>query len=99
MEELEHGLFLVDLFNKIFSKPLSSLLGLIGIEVKNPEHLIPDHVVMSLMVMIFLILFLGLSSRKLKLIPSKFQSTLELIIQFFEGLLFKLHVLRYRFDN
>ncbi len=87
MEELEHTLFLVDLFNKIFSKPLASLLGLIGIEVHNPEHLIPDHVVMSLIVMIFLIFFFGISSRKLKLIPSKFQGILELIIQFFENLL------------
>jgi F-type H+-transporting ATPase subunit a len=87
MEELEHSLFLVDLFNKIFSKPLASLLGLVGIEVNNPEHLIPDHVVMSLIVMIFLILFFGISSRKLRLIPSKFQGILELIIQFFENLL------------
>ena len=87
MEELEHSLFLVDLFNKIFSKPLASLLGLIGIEVNNPEHLIPDHIVMSIIVMIFLILFFGISSRKLKLIPSKFQGLLELIIQFFENLL------------
>jgi F-type H+-transporting ATPase subunit a len=87
MEELEHSLFLVDLFNKIFSRPLASLLALIGIEVKDPNHLIPDHVVMSLMVMIFLILFFGLSSRKLRLIPSKFQGVLELVIQFFESLL------------
>ena len=87
MEELEHSLFLVDLFNKIFSKPLASLLGVIGIEVNNPEHLIPDHVVMSIIVMTFLILFFGISSRKLKLIPSKFQGLLELIIQFFENLL------------
>jgi len=90
MEELEHSLFLVDLFNKIFSRPLSSLLVLIGIEVKNPEHLIPDHVVMSLMVMIFLILFFGISSRKLQIIPSKFQSILELIIQGFENLLLEI---------
>lgn len=87
MEELEHSLFLVELFNKIFGKPLASLLALIGIEVKNPNHFIPDHVVMSLMVMIFLILFFGLSSRKLKVIPSKLQNVLELVIQFFEGLL------------
>lgn len=87
MEELEHSLFLVDLFNKIFSKPFSFLLAQIGIEVKNPEHLIPAHVVMSLIVMIALILFFGISSRRLKLIPSKFQSILELIIQAFENLL------------
>jgi len=87
MEELEHSLFLVDLFNKIFSKPISFLLTQIGIEVKNPEHLVPAHVVMSLIVMIALILFFGISSRRLKLIPSKFQSILELIIQAFENLL------------
>jgi len=87
MEELEHSLFLVDLFNKIFSKPISFLLAQIGIEVKNPEHLVPAHVVMSLIVMTALILFFGISSRRLKLIPSKFQSILELIIQAFENLL------------
>lgn len=87
MEELEHSLFIVDLFNKIFSRPLSSLLSLVGIEVHNPEHLIPDYVVMCLIVAAVLILFLGLSSRKLKPIPSKLQSALELIIQAFESLL------------
>lgn len=87
MKELEHSLFLVDLFNKIFSKPISSILILIGIKVKNPEHVVPDYIVMCLIVMIFLILFFGASSRKLKIIPSKFQSILELIIQTFENLL------------
>jgi F-type H+-transporting ATPase subunit a len=87
MEELEHSLFIVELFNKILSKPLSSLFGLIGIEVKNPEHLIPDYVVMSLIAAGLLILFFSLSSKKPSLIPSKLQSVLELIIQFFESLL------------
>ncbi len=87
MEELEHSLFIVELFNKIFSKPLSFLLSLVGIEVHNPEHLIPDYVVMCLIVATVLIIFLGLSSRKLQPIPSKLQSTLELIIQAFESLL------------
>jgi F-type H+-transporting ATPase subunit a len=87
MEELEHSLFIVRLFNKIFSKPLSSLLSFVGIEVHNPEHLIPDYVVMCVIVAVILMLFLGLSSRKFKIIPSKLQSILELIIQAFEGLL------------
>ena len=87
MEELEHSLFIVELFNKIFSKPLAFLLGLVGIEVKNPEHLIPDHVVISLIVTVFLILIFGLASRKLSLVPSKLQSILEIIIQTFENLL------------
>jgi len=87
MEELEHSLFLVDLFNKIFGRALSYLLALVGIEIKNPEHLVPDYIVMSLFVALFLMLFLGLSSRKLRLVPSKLQSILELIIEAFENLL------------
>ena len=90
MEELEHSLFIVDLFNKIFGKPLAALLTLIGIEVKNPDHLFPDYIVMSFFVAGILILFFGLSSRKPKLIPSKLQSILELTIQTFENLLFEI---------
>ena len=87
MEELEHSLYLVELINSIFSKPLSSLFALLGIEVKNPEHLIPDYVVMSLIAAVLLILFFSLSSRNPRLIPSKLQNVMELIIQFFESLL------------
>jgi len=87
MEELEHSLYIVELINKLFSKPLSSLFALLGIEVNNPEHLIPDYVVMSLIAAGLLILFFSLSSKKTQLIPSKLQNVMELIIQFFEGLL------------
>ena len=87
MEEFEHSLFIVELFNKIFSPPLVYLLNLLGIKVTNPEKLIPPHVVMSIIVMIFLILFFGLSSRKLKIFPTPLQSILELIIEAFESLL------------
>jgi F-type H+-transporting ATPase subunit a len=87
MEELEHSLFIVNAFNKIFGKPLAFLLALVGIEVKDPAHLIPDYIVMSLIVAAALILFFGLASRRLKLVPSKIQSFLELIIQAFENIL------------
>lgn len=87
MEELEHGLFIVDLFNKIFGKPLAALLSLAGIHVKNPEQLVPDYIVMSLIVVFFLILFLGFLSRRLAVIPSKRQAFLELIVQAIDGLL------------
>ncbi len=90
MEELEHSLFLVDFVNKILSKPLSSFLALVGVEVKNPEHFIPDYVIMSFIAAGILILFFSLSSKKPTLIPSKLQSVLELIIQFFENLLSEL---------
>ncbi len=87
MEELEHNLFIVDLFNKIFSKPLATFLSWLGIHVSDPEHLVPDYIVMSLIVALLMILLFGLASRKLSLVPSKRQSILELIIQAFEGLL------------
>ncbi len=87
MEELEHSLFIVDLFNKVFGKPLAALLGWLGIQVTDPGHLVPDYIVMCIIIALLLILFLGLSSRKLSLVPSKRQSLLEFIIQTFEGLL------------
>jgi F-type H+-transporting ATPase subunit a len=87
MEGLEHSLFIVVLFNKIFGKPLAALLGLAGIQVKDPAHLVPDYIVMSLVVAALLIVLFGLTSRKLKLVPSEKQSILELIIQAFESLL------------
>jgi len=87
MEELEHSLFIVDLFNKVFGKPLAALLTLAGIQVKNPEHLVPDYIVMSLIVVLLLILFFGVLSRKLSVIPTKRQTFLELVIGAIEGLL------------
>jgi F-type H+-transporting ATPase subunit a len=87
MEELEPKLFLVDLFNRVLGKPLAALLHLVGIEVRNPDHLLPDHVVMSFIVMVLLILFFGLASRKLRPVPGRLQSLLELIVGFFENLI------------
>jgi F-type H+-transporting ATPase subunit a len=87
MEELEHSLFLVELFNKAFGKPLGALLGLFGVKVADPSHLVPDYIVMSLIVVVVLGLVFGLASRKLSLVPSKRQAALELIIGLFEGLI------------
>lgn len=85
MEGLEHSLAIVELFNKIFSRPVAAALGLIGIHVKDPSRCIPDYVVMSLIVAIFLVVFLGLAARKRSPVPGKLQSIIELIIGFFEG--------------
>lgn len=87
MEELEPKLFLVDLFNRVLGKPLAALLHLVGIEVRNPNRLLPDNVVMSLIVMALLILFFSLASRRLRPVPGRLQSFLELIIGFFENLI------------
>jgi F-type H+-transporting ATPase subunit a len=85
MEELEHSLAIVDLFNKIFGKPLAALLGLFGIHVEDPAHLVPDYVLISLIVVLLLILIFGLASRKLEMVPGRRQSLLEMIVQAFEG--------------
>ncbi len=85
MEALEHSLYIVELFNKIFSPPLAAILEWLGIEVQHPEHLIPDYVVMCLFVTLIMILFFGLSSRKLNMVPSKLQSFLEMVYQMFEN--------------
>jgi len=87
MEELEHSLPLVEFVNKLLGKPLAALLGLFGIEVRDPLHLLPDYVVISLIVALILIVFFGLASRKVGVEPTKLQSFLEMIIQTFENLL------------
>jgi F-type H+-transporting ATPase subunit a len=87
MEELEHSLAIVDFFNKLLGKPVASFLSLLGVEVKNPAHVIPDYIVMCVFVAIVLVLFFGLAARKRTLVPSKLQSVLELVIETFEDLL------------
>jgi F-type H+-transporting ATPase subunit a len=87
MEELEHSLAIVDFVNRLLGKPVAAFLALLGIEVKDPAHVIPDYIVMCFIVAIVLVLFLGLASRKRSLVPSKLQSVMEMIIETFEGLL------------
>jgi F-type H+-transporting ATPase subunit a len=87
MEGLEHSLFTVDLFNKVFGRPLAGLLGLAGVNVPDPLHLFPDYVVMVILVTAILIVVFTLASRKLTLVPSRRQTFLETIFGLFEGLL------------
>ena len=85
MEALEHSLAVVEAFNRIFGRPLAWLLGLLGIPVEHPDSLFPDYVVMCLIVALLLMVLMGLAARRARMIPSKRQSLLELIIQAFEG--------------
>jgi F-type H+-transporting ATPase subunit a len=87
MEGLEHSLFIVELFNRIFGKPVAALLGLFGVHVKDPARCIPDYIVMALIVAVFLIVFLWLAARKRSLVPGKLQNVLEIIIGFLEDLM------------
>ena len=85
MEKLEHSLYIVELFNKLVGKPLAWVLSLFGIHIQNPEQFVPNYVVMSIIVVITLIIFFRLASKRLKPVPSKMQSFLELLIQTFEN--------------
>ncbi len=85
MEQLEHSLAIVELFNKVFGRPVAALLGLLGVRVADPLHCIPDYVVMVLIVAVALALTLGLAARKRAIVPGRLQTALEAIIDFFEG--------------
>jgi F-type H+-transporting ATPase subunit a len=86
MEGLEHPLAIVELFNRVFGKPVAALLALAGIHVRDPLHVFPDYVVMVIVVAAVLIIVFTLATRKLSLIPSRRQSLLEMIYGLFEGL-------------
>lgn len=87
MEGLEHSLPVVDFFNLILGRPLAALLGLFGLRVKDPTHLLPDYLIMTLIVVMFLSVLLGLAGRRARLIPGKTQVVMESLIDFFEGLI------------
>jgi F-type H+-transporting ATPase subunit a len=87
MEALEHSLFVVDFFNRVVGRPLAGLLLRLGVEVKDPAHFFPDYMVMSLLLLVGLSLTLGLSARGLRLVPTRRQNVLEMIVQGVEGLL------------
>lgn len=87
MEGLEHSLPIVDFFNLILGRPLAALLAVFGLRVKDPAHLLPDYLVMTLIVAILLSILLGLAGRRVSLIPGKTQVVLESLIDFFEGMI------------
>lgn len=86
MEELEHGLYIVNLVNRFLGPPLASLFSHLGRPI-NPETAIPDYILMSFLVMVLLVTTLGLASRRLEIVPRGKQNLLEAIVDFFESLL------------
>ncbi len=87
MEGLEHSLWLVDAFNRVFGPPIAAVLGLVGIKVPDPLHAVPDYLVMVFIVAALLVVLLGLVSRKPALVPGSRQNIAEMIVQMFEGLI------------
>jgi len=87
MEGLEHSLWIVDAFNRVFGPPLAAVLGLVGVKVSDPLHVVPDYLVMVLIVALALIVLLGLASRRLTLVPRGRQNVAEMLVQVFENLI------------
>jgi F-type H+-transporting ATPase subunit a len=87
MEGLEHSLWIVDAFNRVFGRPIAAVLGLAGIHVPDPLHAVPDYLVMVFFVAVLLAVLLGLASRRPALVPRGRQSLAEMIVQLFEGLI------------
>jgi F-type H+-transporting ATPase subunit a len=87
MEGLEHSLWVVDAFNRVFGRPLAAGLGLLGIKVADPLHAVPDYLVMVFIVAVLLAVLLGLAARRPVLVPAGRQSVSEMIVQMFEGLI------------
>ena len=86
MEGLEHSLWIVDAFNRVFGPPVAAVLALFGIKVADPLHAVPDFLVMVVIVAILLAILLGLAARKPALVPRGRQNVAEMIVQMFEGL-------------
>lgn len=87
MEGLEHSLWIVEAFNRLFGPPVAAALGLVGIKVADPLHAIPDYLVMVLIVAVLLVALLGLASRRPALVPKTRQNVAEMIVQAFLGVL------------
>jgi F-type H+-transporting ATPase subunit a len=87
MEGLEHSLWIVEAFNRVFGPPVAAVLGLLGVKVPDPLHAIPDFLVMVLIVAVLVVVLLGLASRKPALVPRARQNIAEMIVQMFEGLI------------
>jgi F-type H+-transporting ATPase subunit a len=87
MEGLEHSLWIVEAFNRVFGPPVAAVLGLAGVDVPDPLHVIPDYLVMVLIVAVLITLILGLASRRLALVPNGRQNVVEMIVQGLEGLI------------
>ena len=84
MEGLEHSLWIVEAFNRVFGPAVAALLGLFGVEV-DPAHAVPDYLVMVLIVAVAVPLLLRLVSRRPALVPSRRQTVAETIVQMFES--------------
>ncbi|MEW6367371.1 MAG: F0F1 ATP synthase subunit A [Acidobacteriota bacterium] len=86
MEGIAHEPWLPGAFNWVFGNVALWLAGLFGVEL-NHHRPIPDHVAMALIVAVLLVGFSWAMRNRYRLIPGPGQQVIELIVDFFRGLL------------
>lgn len=73
--------------NKVLGPTVAHLLSLAGIHPHGHGPLIPDHVVMSALIVLFTILLMAVVGRRVTLVPGKLQQTFELLYEFLKNML------------
>ena len=84
MEGLEHSLWIVDAFNRVFGPPIAGLLGLFGVRVADPLHAVPAYLVMVFFVAVLVPVLLKLAARRPGLVPTRRPTVAETVVRMFE---------------
>lgn len=66
---------------------VAHLLALIGIHHKGSELIIPDHVVMSVLIVLVTVLIMAVMRRGIDMIPGRLQHLFEMLYEFLKNLL------------
>jgi F-type H+-transporting ATPase subunit a len=73
--------------NKLLGSAVAHLLAMMGIPHHGSGPIIPDHVVMSALIVILTILFMAVVRRSFRMVPGKAQHLLEMLYEYLKGLL------------
>jgi F-type H+-transporting ATPase subunit a len=88
MEKLHHELWIVQIFNTVFGPLVASALQALGFHVDPGHNVIPDHIVMIVVIVLFVTVLCLIARSRLKVEnPSRFQIVLEDIVAMFVQLL------------
>lgn len=86
MEELEHPIRVAEFFNWAFGWLAIAVASRLGIQL-DPAKPIPNHVAMALIVAALLVGVAVLMRKRYRIVPGPGQQLIELVVDFFQGLL------------
>jgi F-type H+-transporting ATPase subunit a len=73
--------------NKMLGPAVIHLFGLLGIHHKGGEPLIPDHVVMTFLIVVFTILVMAALRRGITMVPGRLQHVFEILYEYLKSML------------